>query len=162
MTSAARNQAANISRQGRRPRSGAKRTVMSVITMLPNYLKLLYGLLRDGRVQALDKMLVVGAIAYILLPLDFIPDWIPFLGEVDDVFVLMTALERLMANAGRSVLLQHWDGHPSELSAARLGQIVSAAAFFLPSRMRARLRKKALTGVRGLPKRVRKMRDRYL
>ena len=162
MTSAARNQAANISRQGRRPRSGAKRTVMSVITMLPNYLKLLYGLLRDGRVQPVDKMLVVGAIAYILLPFDFIPDWIPFLGEVDDVFLLMTALERLMANAGRNVLLQHWEGHPSELSAARLGQIVSAAAFFLPGRMRARLRNRALKGVRGLPKRVRKFRDRYM
>jgi len=162
VTTTARNQAANISRVGRRPRSGAKRTVMSVITMLPNYLKLLYGLLRDGRVQPLDKMLVVGAIAYILLPLDFIPDWIPFLGEVDDVFLLMTALERLMANAGRGVLLQHWEGHPSELSAARLGQIISAAAFFLPSRMRARLRNRALKGVRGLPKRVRKMRDRYL
>lgn len=162
MTTTARNQAANISRVGRRPRSGAKRTVMSAITMLPNYLRLLYGLMRDGRVQALDKMLVVGAIAYILLPLDFIPDFIPFLGEVDDVFLLMTALERLMANAGRGVLLAHWAGHPSELSAARLGQIISAAAFFLPNRMRSRLRKQALKGVRGIPKRVKKLRDRYL
>src|SRR5687767_9309437 len=87
------------------PRTGARRTVMYYIKQLPAYLRLLGGLLTDKRVNSIDKLLVAGAIAYIALPIDFIPDFIPFMGEVDDVFLLVIALQRLVANAGRQVLL---------------------------------------------------------
>lgn len=125
---------------GERPRTGAKRTVMDTIRQLPNYVRLLFGLLRDKRVAAIDKLLVAGAIAYILAPVDLIPDWIPFLGEVDDVFLLVTALQRLISNAGRSIVLQYWLGDPAELAAMNLRHVLTAAAFFLPRRVRRRLR----------------------
>src|SRR5207244_9906196 len=89
-------------------RAGAKRTIITTMKELPNFLRLLGGLLTDRRVSNTDKLLVAGAIAYILLPTDFIPDYIPFLGEVDALFVLVLALQRLIANAGRAVLLLHW------------------------------------------------------
>jgi uncharacterized membrane protein YkvA (DUF1232 family) len=127
----------------RAPRAGAKRTLMYVIKQLPTYLRMLFGLMRDHRVAMLDKLLVVGAIAYIVSPFDFIPDFIPFVGQVDDVFLLMTAVQRLVANAGRRVLLDHWGGDPVDLDDLNLQRIVSAAAFFLPSRMRKRLRRAA-------------------
>ncbi len=131
---------ARFPKAARRPRTGAKRTVMDTIRQLPHYLRLLGGLLLDRRVSALDKALVAGAIAYILLPLDLIPDVIPFMGEVDDVFLLMTALQRLVENAGRRVLLDHWSGDPHELADLNLKRVVSAAAFFLPLSMRRRLK----------------------
>lgn len=123
-----------------RPRTGAKRTVMDTIRQLPNYVRLLYGLLRDRRVATIDKVLVGAAIAYIVAPVDLIPDWIPFLGEVDDVFLLVTALQRLISNAGRSVVVQYWIGDPAELGAMNLRNVLTAAAFFLPRRLRRRLR----------------------
>ncbi len=122
------------------PRSGAKRTVASVIRQIPNYLRLLGGLLMDKRVAPVDKLLVGAAIAYIVMPLDFIPDFIPFLGEVDDVFLLVTALQRLIGNAGRRIVGQYWQGPMSELDPANLRRVLTAAAFFLPRRMRRRLR----------------------
>ena len=73
------------------PRTGAKRTVMTTMKELP-ILRLLGGLLADARVTLTDKLLVAGAFAYILLPLDMVPDFIPFLGEVDDIFLLVMAL----------------------------------------------------------------------
>jgi uncharacterized membrane protein YkvA (DUF1232 family) len=124
----------------RTPRTGAKRTVMDSIAELPNFLKLLYGLITDNRVNALDKIVVAGAIAYILLPVDVIPDFIPFLGEVDDVFLLILALQRLIANAGRAVVQTYWAGDPKDLSELNLEKVLAAAAFFLPRRMRRRLR----------------------
>ncbi len=130
----------DLPRAVRRPRTGAKRTVVDTIRQLPQYLRLLGGLLLDRRVAAVDKALVAGAIAYILLPTDLIPDFVPFLGEVDDVFLLVTALQRLVANAGRRVLLDHWQGDPSELADLNLKRVVSAAAFFLPIGMRRRLK----------------------
>lgn len=123
-----------------RPRSGQKRTVLGAISELPNFLRLLYGLMTDSRVAPIDKLLVAGAIGYVVMPMDIIPDFIPFIGEVDDVFVLMLALRRLMQNAGRTVLLDHWMGDPDELAELKLDRVLAAAAFFLPRRVRRRLR----------------------
>ena len=122
------------------PRSGAKRTVSGVIRQIPMYLRLLGGLLTDRRVAPLDKILVGAAVVYILMPLDFIPDFIPFLGEVDDVFLLVTAIQHLISNAGKRVVMDYWQGAAAELDPANLRKVVTAAAFFLPRRMRRRLR----------------------
>src|SRR5437773_7855074 len=79
------------------PRTGAKRTVLHYIRQLPNFLRLLFGLITDRRVATVDKLLVFGAIAYIITPIDLIPDFIPFIGEVDDVYLLVIALQRLIS-----------------------------------------------------------------
>jgi uncharacterized membrane protein YkvA (DUF1232 family) len=122
------------------PRAGAKRTVTYYVKQLPKYLKLLGGLVTDSRVSMLDKMLVLGAIAYIVMPVDLIPDFIPFLGEVDDLYLLILALQRLIAIAGRPVLIDHWTGNPADLADLNLRGAIAAAAFFLPKRIRRRLR----------------------
>lgn len=122
------------------PTTGAKRTVMGTISEIPNFLRLLYGLITDRRVANIDKLVVAGAVAYILLPLDIIPDFIPFLGEVDDVFLLILAIQRLITNAGRAVVSEHWIGDAAELTTLNLERVLAACAFFLPRRMRRRLR----------------------
>ena len=67
------------------------------------------------------------------MPIDLIPDFIPFFGEVDDVFMLVLALQRLIANAGRPVLLAHWTGAMEDLAdlnlqgSARGGRVLPAA-----------------------------------
>lgn len=120
-----------------------KRSLMRVITQIPSYLRLLVGLIGDRRVSRVDRLLVVGAIAYIVSPLDFIPDLIPFLGQIDDVFLLMTALQRMVDRAGFRVLRDHWHGDQDDLESLNLAAVVSAASFFLPPRMRRRLRRMA-------------------
>src|SRR3954466_15995101 len=97
------------------PRTGAKRTVMYYIRQFPAYLRLLGGLLTDKRVSNLDKLLVAGAMAYIVMPIDLIPDFIPFFGEIDDLYLLIFALQRLISNTGRNVLLAHWTGPVEDL-----------------------------------------------
>jgi uncharacterized membrane protein YkvA (DUF1232 family) len=123
------------------PRRGAKKTVMHYIRQLPNYLRLLVGLMTDPRVSGMDKLLVAGAVAYIIMPFDLIPDFIPFFGEVDDVYILILALQRLISNAGRSTVLAHWSGAAEDLADMNLRAVFSAAAFFLPARLRRRLRR---------------------
>jgi uncharacterized membrane protein YkvA (DUF1232 family) len=122
------------------PRTGAKRTVIYYMKQLPAYMRLLGGLLMDRRVNAVDKLLVAGAMAYIAMPVDFIPDFIPFLGEVDDVFLLVLALQRLIANSGRTVLMAHWNGAIEDLADLNLEAVLAAAAFFLPKGIRRRLK----------------------
>jgi len=123
-----------------RPRTGAKRSVLGAIRLIPSYLRLLLGLMSDARVSRVDRFVVVAAIAYVLSPLDFLPDVIPFMGQVDDIFLVMLSLQRLVDNAGRAVLLDHWSGHPRDISDVNLAGIVASAGFFLPNSIRRRLR----------------------
>lgn len=129
--------------EGRAPRVGTKRTVLSYILELPKFLQLLWGLITDQRVSKTDKLLVGGALAYVIMPADMIPDVIPFLGQVDDVYLLILAIRRLMRRAGSAVLLSHWTGDPERLRDVSLQKVLAAAAFFLPFRFRRRLKRKA-------------------
>jgi uncharacterized membrane protein YkvA (DUF1232 family) len=137
------------SRRG--PRTGMKRSVMRIIRQFPSYLRLLVGLIGDRRVSRIDRLFVVAALAYIVSPLDVIPDLIPFLGQVDDVFLLLTALERLVERAGPQVLRDHWRGTPADLEALDMPRVLEAAAFFLPGWMRRTLRRVAGRRRRGEP-----------
>ncbi|MEK7402118.1 MAG: DUF1232 domain-containing protein [Gemmatimonadota bacterium] len=113
---------------------------MGYILELPRFVRLLWGLITDRRVSRSDKFLVGGAIAYILMPADLVPDVIPFLGEVDDVYLLILAIRRLIRNAGRAVVLSHWSGDAESLRDISLRRVLAAAAFFLPLRIRRRIR----------------------
>ena len=135
-------------RSPRSPRRGAKRTMLGAIRQIPSYLRLLWGLLTDERVSTVDKVLVGAAIGYVIMPFDLIPDFIPLIGEVDDIYVIMLALDRLISHAGADVLADHWDGDPRDLTPKSLEAVLLAAAFFLPfstrRRVRRRLRKRLL------------------
>ena len=124
---------------GPRARAEAKHTLLDTIRQIPAYLRLLGGLLIDRRVSTFDKVLVAGAIAYVISPIDLIPDFIPFIGEVDDVFVMMLALQHLVSNAGHDVLLDHWHGDPDELDDLNVKEIIGAATVFLPGGVRTKL-----------------------
>jgi len=130
-------------RRRRAPRTGAKRTLLGTIAQIPSYLRLMAGLITDPRVSALDKVLLGAAVAYVVMPIDLIPDFIPFIGQVDDVFILVLALRRLIANAGMNVIRDHWDGAIEDLHPTALQEVIAAAAFFLPRGIRRRLRKVA-------------------
>ena len=130
-------------RRRRAPRTGAKRTLLGTIAQIPSYLRLMAGLITDPRVPALDKVLLGVAVAYVVMPIDLIPDFIPFIGQVDDVFILVLALRRLISNAGMNVIRDHWDGAIEDLHPSALQEVIAAAAFFLPRGIRRRLRKVA-------------------
>lgn len=124
------------------PRLGRRRapSLLDALRDIPSFLKLLGGLMMDDRVEPTDKLLVAGAIAYVLLPVDLVPDWIPLLGEIDDVFLLGVAVNRLIENAHPEVLRDHWDGELRDLRALDLQGVLGAASLFLPRRLRRRLR----------------------
>jgi uncharacterized membrane protein YkvA (DUF1232 family) len=115
-------------------------SVMALVRDIPNFGRLLWGLARDPRVSRADKGIVVAALAYVALPFDFLPDTIPLIGEIDDVYVIMLALSRLVNNAGMEVLLDHWQGEMSSLERALAG--LDKASSFLPEPIRRVLGKR--------------------
>lgn len=111
-----------------------KESMKHLIRDLPKFLTLLWGLYRDARVSRLDKGIVLATIAYILMPMDLVPDFIPLLGQVDDIYLLALALDRLLNNAGVDVLLEHWAGEISSLEMAI--SALDKAGSFLPEQVR--------------------------
>jgi uncharacterized membrane protein YkvA (DUF1232 family) len=99
----------------RQRRRGAGLEARSLLRELPNLIKLLFRLLRDVRVPAADKLLFGFALAYVITPADLLPDFLGFMGVVDDLYLVALALGRLLARAGDEVLLEHWDGNPRTL-----------------------------------------------
>lgn len=121
-----------------RRRRGAREAVIAILQQLPYFLRLLYRLLRDPRVRRADKALVLGVMAYILTPADLLPDFLGFLGMVDDLYLLGLALDRLLRRAGPDLLLDHWDGNPRALQ--YLVERVEQIGALVPAPVRALLR----------------------
>ena len=84
-----------------------------------------------------DKAILVGVLIYAALPADVIPDWIPGLGEVEDLLLVGLALSRLLSNAGEDVLMDHWDGDEETLET--LIDALESATEFLPGPIRGLL-----------------------
>ena len=49
-------------------------------------------LIRDHRVPIYAKVVPGMALLYVISPLDFVPDWVPVLGEMDDIAILVAGL----------------------------------------------------------------------
>ena len=68
----------------------------NLLLVIPNMLLLCARLMVDPRVPTKERVLVAGAIVYAFVPFDFIPDMLPFIGQVDDAYLIALTLLRLM------------------------------------------------------------------
>lgn len=101
-----------------------------VIMLVPNLLKLAYRLLRDHRIPAIEKIIFILMIGYVLFPLDLVPDLVPLAGQVDDVLLAALGLQRLLNAAGFEVASQNWEGSPVLLQLVY--RVLNNLLFFLP------------------------------
>src|SRR5262249_34444071 len=63
-----------------------------VIAHLPDFVRLYWRLFRDARVSIVAKAALVLTLAYVIGPADIIPDFIPVLGEMDDIGIALGGL----------------------------------------------------------------------
>ncbi|MFH0810855.1 MAG: DUF1232 domain-containing protein [Pseudomonadota bacterium] len=92
------------------------------------------GLAADDRLPSGKRMRIGLAAAYLLSPLDLIPDWIPVLGQIDDVVVAALLLDSLFENIPEEILHSHWKGPLGQLHTIRkAARIIS---WLVPSRIR--------------------------
>lgn len=121
----------------------AKNSLKEALLLIPNLLKLLYRLIQDEAITSTDKALLVATTVYVLSPLDFLPDMVPFLGQVDDILLIALVLKRLMNSVSDEVLLQYWDGDQELLGL--IEKVLDFAVYFVPPGIYQRLQKKAQT-----------------
>lgn len=117
----------------RRSRRGEKGRMRNFLMFLPNMVMLLGRLLKDARVPTAEKALFLAAIVYVISPLDLIPDFFPFIGQVDDIYVVALTLLRLINRSDETIVRQHWTGGGDIVSLA--DSVANIAPILLPKRV---------------------------
>jgi uncharacterized membrane protein YkvA (DUF1232 family) len=87
-----------------------KSRMKNLLMFLPNMVALSARLMVDSRVPKTERALFAAAVIYAIIPFDFIPDMIPFVGQVDDIFLIALTLLRLIDHTDDNVVRQLWRG----------------------------------------------------
>ena len=92
---------------------------LPVASRAPAYAQLILALLADGRMPASRKALLAGGLGYILVGRDLVPDDIPLLGGIDDLVIVVLAVDVFL------------EGVPTELLDEKLDALgIERAAFY--------------------------------
>ena len=77
------------------------------VKRLPNYVRLATLMARDPRVPKSSKALLAAGTAYTITPIDFVPGVIPVVGQLDDLYVLLTALRQAIRACPDEIVQKH-------------------------------------------------------
>lgn len=80
-----------------------------LLVRLPTHARVVWGILRDPRTPMALKGLLAATLAYVVTPVDLIPDVIPILGQADDLTVLLLVLDLFVQNAPPAVRAEHFE-----------------------------------------------------
>ena len=97
------------------------------LRLLPDVVRLLNRLAHDRTVPLRVRLQLWGLLAYLMMPIDIIPDFIPVLGYADDAIIVILVLRSVVRHGSRAKLAEHWPGTTEGLAAVgRLARIPPA------------------------------------
>ena len=102
---------------------GRRDDAMALARFIPDCVILVKRLLGDDRVPRRSKLLLAALGAYLALPFDLVPDFIPVAGQLDDAIVAAWVLRRVLRSGDRELLAEHWPGPERSLA------VISRIAF---------------------------------
>ena len=90
-----------------RPRDVPAREILRLV---PDVLRLLRRLIGDAAVPLDVRIVLVGLVAWIVSPIDLIPEFIPGLGPLDDIVVAVVAMRYVRRRIGVEGIRSRWTG----------------------------------------------------
>ena len=96
--------------------AGRREQARALAGFVPDCAILCRRLLADARVPRARKLALAGMVAYLLLPFDVVPDFIPVAGQLDDAVLLALVLRGILRGAGAQVVADHWPGTAGSLA----------------------------------------------
>jgi uncharacterized membrane protein YkvA (DUF1232 family) len=111
--------------------------MIRLLRSLPALAAMLARLVKDPALPRPVKIALAAAVVYLASPIDLIPDFIPFLGYVDDLLLAAIVLDGVLNYVDRDLLLRYWPGNERSLDAlARTARTFSA---WVPRRIKKRI-----------------------
>jgi len=87
------------------------------LRILPDVIVLLKDLATDVTLARGVRIRLGLLMAYLALPIDLIPDFVPVLGYADDAIVVVGVLRGVVRKVGLEPLRVHWPGSPDGFAA---------------------------------------------
>ena len=97
----------------------SRELVGPALRLIPDLIRLVRALLADRSTPPRVRVALVGLIAYLLSPLDLIPDMVPVLGAADDLIVTAIVLRWAGRRMGIDDLRDKWTGDPEGFEVLR-------------------------------------------
>lgn len=82
------------------------------LRLLPDLVRMLTRLARDGSVPRWLRVVVLVLLAYLASPIDLVPDVLPGIGYLDDIILVALVLRWVVAAAGPDAVDRCWPGTP--------------------------------------------------
>lgn len=105
--------------------------------MFPLVVRMLGRLAKDTLVPRTAKVALAAVVAYLLSPVDLIPDFIPIAGILDDVLIAAVVIDGILGYVDRNVVLKYWPGDAASLD--RVARTARWLAIWVPRRLKARI-----------------------
>jgi len=96
--------------------AGRRESARALAGFIPDCVVLCGRLLRDPRVPRRKKALLVALAAYLALPFDLVPDFIPVAGQLDDLVIVALVLRSFVRSGGETIVREHWPGPENSLA----------------------------------------------
>ena len=90
-----------------RPRDVPARELLGVI---PDLIGLTRSLISDGDVPLDVRLVAAGAVVWVINPIDLVPDFLPLIGWLDEIVVIVLALRYVRRRLGVPALRARWPG----------------------------------------------------
>jgi len=87
------------------------------LRLLPDVLRLLRRLAGDSTLPKAVQLRLWLLLAYLAVPIDLVPDFLPVIGYADDVIITVAVLRSVVRRAGAEPVARHWPGSPEGLAA---------------------------------------------
>jgi len=95
--------------------AGRRHTARALAGFVPDCAVLFRRLVSDERVPRRQKLVLGALAAYLAMPIDVVPDFVPVAGQLDDAIAVGVALRYLLRAAGPGLVEEHWPGPASSL-----------------------------------------------
>jgi uncharacterized membrane protein YkvA (DUF1232 family) len=111
--------------------------VKDLLLALPRLARMLISLAADRDVPTAAKVVLAAMAVYLVSPIDLIPDFIPWLGYLDDVVLAAVVVDGVLNYVDRPLLLRYWPGSADSLD--RIAAVARRLARWVPNRIKARI-----------------------
>ena len=96
-----------------KPESGTRREAARII---PDVVRLVRRLAGDKTLHRGVRVRLWLLLAYLVSPIDLVPDFVPVIGFADDAIILSLTLRSVIKRAGVDAVVSHWPGTPDGLA----------------------------------------------
>ena len=107
-----------------------------LLLALPRLGRMLISLAGDRDVPTAAKVALAAVAVYLVSPLDIVPDFIPWIGYIDDLLIAAVVVDGVLNFIERPLVLRYWPGSPASLD--RIAAVARRLARWVPGRVKAR------------------------